>query len=234
MRVRANGTAVARLALLCTLGSTANSTPPASAQMKARTKPAPLARCLGSPHAGRLENGMRLQARPYLRIKRRSRARAWGHPLLVQMLDAGARAAGARPGAPLLVGDLSARLGGPLSGHASHQQGLDADIGFFATDSGGETADLAAFVSFNKHGKSSNGLVFDSRRNWLMLQSWLSDLRAPSLRIFVSAPLRALLLDYARAIPELRGFAPRAGRVLRPHAAHADHFHLRIGCPSDQ
>jgi len=60
---------------------------------------------------------------------RPSRNRAWGHPLLIaaiERLAAGAAQAG-WPG--LLVGDLGQPRGGPMvTGHASHQIGLDADI----------------------------------------------------------------------------------------------------------
>ena len=61
---------------------------------------------------------------------RLSRNRNWGHPDLVHFLERlSTRAAktGTWPG--LLVGDMSQPRGGPmLTGHASHQVGLDADI----------------------------------------------------------------------------------------------------------
>ena len=63
---------------------------------------------------------------------RLSRNRNWGHPELIALLE---RFAGEVkknnewPG--LLVGDISQPRGGPmLTGHASHQVGLDADIWF--------------------------------------------------------------------------------------------------------
>ena len=67
---------------------------------------------------------------PAWQAMRLSRNRYWGHPCTARLC----RTAGARreekdgwPG--LLVGDLAQPRGGPmLTGHASHQIGLDADI----------------------------------------------------------------------------------------------------------
>ena len=62
-------------------------------------------------------------------VMRLSRNRNWGHPNLVQFLERLA-AQGPKTGwRGLLVGDMSQPRGGPmLTGHASHQVGLDADI----------------------------------------------------------------------------------------------------------
>jgi penicillin-insensitive murein DD-endopeptidase len=62
-------------------------------------------------------------------VMRLSRNRNWGHPKLIAFLESLA-SKGRRVGwNGLLVGDLSQPRGGPmLSGHNSHQVGLDADI----------------------------------------------------------------------------------------------------------
>src|SRR5690554_1588086 len=62
---------------------------------------------------------------------RLSRNRRWGHPDLIRLLEQFSRDA-AQDGWPgLLIGDISQPRGGPmLTGHASHQIGLDADIWF--------------------------------------------------------------------------------------------------------
>src|ERR1700736_4985613 len=63
-------------------------------------------------------------------VMRLSRNRNWGHPeliALVERLSLKARQAAEWPG--LLIGDMSQPRGGPMiTGHASHQIGLDADI----------------------------------------------------------------------------------------------------------
>lgn len=66
---------------------------------------------------------------PNWQVMRLSRNRRWGHPRMIGLLEKLSRDA-AQDGWPgLLVGDISQPRGGPmLTGHASHQVGLDADI----------------------------------------------------------------------------------------------------------
>src|SRR6266576_6133368 len=63
-------------------------------------------------------------------VMRLSRNRYWGHPGLVALVKRLAAKAHKEAGWPgILVGDMSQPRGGPmLTGHASHQAGLDADI----------------------------------------------------------------------------------------------------------
>ena len=60
---------------------------------------------------------------------RLSRNRNWGHPKLVEFLERLAEKAKKVGWNGLLVGDMSQPRGGPmLTGHTSHQIGLDADV----------------------------------------------------------------------------------------------------------
>src|SRR5271168_2416320 len=63
-------------------------------------------------------------------VMRLSRNRFWGNPAMIAFLERFSRKAaseGVWPG--ILVGDISQPRGGPMiTGHASHQVGLDADI----------------------------------------------------------------------------------------------------------
>src|SRR5947209_5938697 len=63
-------------------------------------------------------------------VMRLSRNRNWGHPALIAFLERFAKKIPKVNGWPgILVGDMSQPRGGPmLTGHASHQIGLDADI----------------------------------------------------------------------------------------------------------
>ena len=62
-------------------------------------------------------------------VMRLSRNRNWGHPKLVEFLERLAQNAKKVGWNGLLVGDMSQPRGGPmLTGHSSHQVGLDADI----------------------------------------------------------------------------------------------------------
>ncbi|MEM1378168.1 MAG: penicillin-insensitive murein endopeptidase, partial [Pseudomonadota bacterium] len=66
---------------------------------------------------------------PNWQAMRLERNRRWGHPDLIAIVQRLARES-VQDGWPgLLVGDISQPRGGPmLTGHASHQVGLDADI----------------------------------------------------------------------------------------------------------
>ena len=62
-------------------------------------------------------------------VMRLSRNRNWGHPELIEFLERLAAKAPKVGWNGLLVGDLTQPRGGPmLTGHASHQVGLDAEI----------------------------------------------------------------------------------------------------------
>ena len=64
-------------------------------------------------------------------VMRLSRNRNWGHPKLIAFLERLADKAKKIGWNGLLVGDMSQPRGGPmLTGHTSHQVGLDADIWF--------------------------------------------------------------------------------------------------------
>ena len=67
---------------------------------------------------------------PAWQSMRLSRNRQWGHPKMIKLVKRLAIEAKKHDGWPgLLVGDISQPRGGPMiTGHASHQVGLDADI----------------------------------------------------------------------------------------------------------
>jgi len=83
---------------------------------------------IGAYERGCLEGAVALPADgPNWQVMRPSRNRAWGHPVLIGLLERLAPrlpAAADWPG--LLVGDIGQPRGGPmLTGHGSHQIGLD-------------------------------------------------------------------------------------------------------------
>src|SRR4029077_20127472 len=63
-------------------------------------------------------------------VMRLSRNRNWGTPELISLLKRlAAKVPKVGGGSGLLVGDMSQPRGGPMiTGHASHQVGLDADV----------------------------------------------------------------------------------------------------------
>ena len=68
---------------------------------------------------------------PAWQAMRLSRNRRWGHPDMIALIEQFSQDAQKLGWPGLLLGDISQPRGGPmLSGHASHQVGLDADIWF--------------------------------------------------------------------------------------------------------
>ena len=128
----------------------------------------------------------------------------------------------------LLVGDIAQPRGGPmLTGHASHQIGLDADIWFTPMPDHVLTAqerETMSAVSMVKDHKTLNHAI------WTEAQAKLIK-RAASYpevaRIFVHPPIKAELCQWATGD---RSWLAK----VRPYYGHDFHFHIRIKCPADQ
>ena len=85
----------------------------------------------GSYAKGCLAGAVRLpETGPHWQAMRLSRNRNWGHPDAIAFIKTLARKAASEPGwNGLYIGDISQPRGGPMiSGHRSHQLGLDVDI----------------------------------------------------------------------------------------------------------
>lgn len=160
-------------------------------------------------------------------VMRLSRNRNWGHPDLVALvarLAAKARQEAGWPG--ILVGDMSQPRGGPmLTGHASHQAGLDADIWL--------TPMPKRRFSREEREETSAVMMVRSDRLDIDPHSWtpthLGVIRAaarePSVqRIFVNAAIKKALCR------EAKGDRSWLHKV-RPMYGHDYHFHIRIKCP---
>ncbi|WP_374545158.1 penicillin-insensitive murein endopeptidase, partial [Rhodoblastus sp.] len=160
-------------------------------------------------------------------VMRISRDRFWGHPNLVRFLERLSSRAPGEAGWPgILVGDMSQPRGGPMiTGHASHQIGLDADIWLTPMPdrrlSRPEREEMSAVNMVR-----SDGLDID-RSVWTSGQ--LAIIRAaardPAVeRIFVNAAIKKALCR------EATGDRSWLHKV-RPYYGHNYHFHVRIACP---
>ena len=168
----------------------------------------------------------------------RARGSQWGTDELVGLIErTGARLAAATPGTVLGVADLSRRGGGLGPHHRSHQTGRDVDLLFFATDRRGRSVMLEEMRHFGEDGTTVDGgppLRFDVARTWLLVRTLITDRGAVIDHLFIFAPLRAMLLDHARASGEPEALVAWAGELLSQpgdSAPHDDHLHVRIRCP---
>jgi penicillin-insensitive murein endopeptidase len=202
--------------------------PPAKELFGAVTAPAPLAaRAIGSYAKGCLAGGISLPINgPDWQVMRLSRNRNWGHPRLLDYLERLASDARALDGWPgLLVGDMAQPRGGPMiTGHASHQIGLDADIWLTPMPdrilTPQEREDISA-TSMLKDPFTVDPAL------WTPLHTKLIK-RAASYpqvsRIFVHPAIKKILCEQAG---KDRAWLAK----VRPWWGHFYHFHIRLSCP---
>ncbi len=206
--------------------------------------PTPLAPGLhgsvGLPHHGTLDGGLELpKSGPGFVRYRPLAPRNYGTRRLVEGLQRAAAFALARsgPGAPLVIGDLSAVAGGFVSGHASHRTGRDVDLLLFLTTTSGIPRKSPGFVHIGADGlvavPGEGYLLLDVERQWQLVRALLTDHELDVLWMFVSRDIEALLITHARGLGEPLDLLWRAEQVLhqpRDSANHDDHIHLRIAC----
>jgi penicillin-insensitive murein endopeptidase len=142
------------------------------------------------------------------------------------------------PGSRLYAGDISARDGGDIGGHVSHNSGRDVDLAFYARDAAGRIADSDAFLAFRGDGATPDGeRAFDDARNFELVATLVRDPRIQVQWIFVSAPLRDRILRAGVAAGADPTVLERVAAVLsqpRDSSPHAEHFHMRIYCALDE
>jgi penicillin-insensitive murein DD-endopeptidase len=173
----------------------------------------------------------------HYRLYRRA-DRAFGTPALVGAVErASVQVASLYPGTELAVGDLSANTGGRISGHRSHRAGRDVDFGFYVTDLLGEPVSSTPLSRFDRFGVSAREdevLLFDTARNWALVEALIKDDAVDVQWIFVSKGLKALLIEWGIDHATDIEIVERAVDILKQpgdSAPHDDHFHVRIYCP---
>ncbi len=205
---------------------------PAKELFGRRATPAPLAaRAIGSYARGCVAGGRALSVDGATwQVMRVSRNRSWGHPAMIDFLERLAARVPEINGWPgLLVGDISQPRGGPmLTGHVSHQLGLDADIWLTPMPDRRLSAQEREFLSATDV-VAKNRLDVDPRI-WTPGHTALirAVSREPEVeRIFVNAAIKKAL---CREAGRDRGWL----RKVRPLWGHNYHFHIRLGCPAGE
>jgi len=190
---------------------------------------------IGAPNRGKLRGASKLSSSKSVEV--RGGGHAYGLPDLVNVLRrAAAKVRKKHKGSVLFVGDLSAKNGGPLFGHNSHQTGRDADVGFYMENEKGKHVNPHRFVAFGSDGRPRGGEVvhFDDERNWAFVEALLTDKKAEVRYLFVSNGLRTRLLKFAAKKNVPKDLYTKAATTLMSPAdvdVHDDHFHVRIACP---
>ena len=184
---------------------------------------------IGGYERGCLSGGVALPADgPNWQVMRPSRNRAWGHPVLIALLERLARKLPGEAGWPgLLVGDIAQPRGGPmLTGHGSHQTGLDADIWLTPMPDRRLTSTERDEISATDV-VAADGSGIDPK-TWTPQHRLLLEAvaREPLVeRIFVNPAIKRAL---CREAGSNRGWLAK----IRPWWGHNYHFHVRLFCPS--
>jgi penicillin-insensitive murein endopeptidase len=161
-------------------------------------------------------------------VMRLSRNRNWAHPdmiALLERLSAKVHKDADWPG--ILVGDMSQPRGGPMiTGHASHQVGLDADVWLTPMPdrrlSRNEREEMSAVMMVRPDRLDVDPKVFTPSHLTVIRDA----AREPRVqRIFVNAAIKKALCR------EAKGDRSWLSKV-RPMYGHDYHFHIRITCPA--
>jgi len=165
---------------------------------------------------------------PTWQAMRLSRNRNWGHPETIDLLQDLSRKAAAQPGwSGIYLGDISQPRGGPmLSGHRSHQMGLDADIWLRPADNLAldRTAreNISSISMRRANGAYTNGNW--TRAHHEIVKAAAQDPRTARIFIFPGAKVRMCKEETG----------DRAWlRKVRPWWGHHYHFHVRLNCPDN-
>ncbi|MGE3144311.1 MAG: penicillin-insensitive murein endopeptidase [Pseudorhodoplanes sp.] len=161
-------------------------------------------------------------------VMRLSRNRNWGHPSLIAFLERLASKAPKAGWPGILVGDLAQPRGGPmLTGHGSHQVGLDADIWLTPMPK-------RELSRQEREEMSAVKVVAEDKRDIdpnVWTPAHVNIIRAAAQdpeveRVLVNAAIKKAVCRDAKG--------DRAWlRKVRPWWGHDYHMHIRVGCPKD-
>lgn len=202
---------------------------PAKELFGRKTDAAPLAaRAIGSYARGCVAGARALPVDGATwQVMRLSRNRNWGHPRMIAFMERlSARVPQINGWPGLLVGDISQPRGGPmLTGHASHQIGLDTDVWLTPMPNRRLSREEREFMS------AVNVVAADwndvDPTAWTPAHTALirATAKEPEVaRIFVNPAIKRAL---CREAGMDRGWLSK----VRPMFGHNYHYHIRLACP---
>ncbi len=218
----------AAAALILSLALPAQAEPAAKqlfgAKRTATTQPA---EPLGSYAKGCLAGAAELpETGPTWQAMRLSRNRNWGHPEVITFIEDLSRFAATQPGwRGLYIGDISQPRGGPmLTGHSSHQIGLDVDIWMLPASNLGLSRQQREDISSISLRRAEGAYVNDAwtRQHHEIIRAAASDRRVARIFVFPGAKVQMCADEKGN-----RAWL----RKVRPWWGHHYHFHVRLECP---
>jgi penicillin-insensitive murein endopeptidase len=184
---------------------------------------------IGAASGGALINGMQMPEGEHWTLV--SPGAAWGtDETIASLTRAIEKVHETQPGGhKLAIGHLSARRGGRLSPHKSHQSGRDVDISYFYRD--GESP-----IWFRR----ANADTLDAARTWAFVRALVTETDVEY--IFINGSVQKLLKEHALSLGEdpewLDGIFQYQSRhrwpIVRHAPGHDTHIHVRFYSPLAQ
>lgn len=164
---------------------------------------------------------------PTWQAMRLSRNRNWGHPETIDFIKDLSAYAAKQPGwNGLYIGDISQPRGGPmLSGHRSHQLGLDADIWMLPTSQlnlSRKQRENISSVSLRRDGGAYVNTSWSGVHHRIMKKA-AQDKRTARIFVFPGAKVQMCKDEKGNR---------KWLRKIRPWWGHHYHFHVRLACPT--
>lgn len=181
----------------------------------------------GSYAKGCLAGGEQLpETGPTWQATRLSRNRNWGHPDAVNFIERLSKFAARQPGwSGLYIGDISQPRGGPmLTGHRSHQLGLDVDIWMLPPKDLKLSRTKRENLSSISTRRAKGAYVNDNwtRAHHEILKAAAKDKSVARIFVFPGAKVQMCNDEKGN-----RAWL----RKIRPWWGHHFHFHVRLNCP---
>jgi len=163
---------------------------------------------------------------PTWQAMRLSRNRNWGHPTTIDFIQKLSAKAAQLPGwNGLYIGDISQPRGGPmLSGHRSHQIGLDIDIWMLPAKNLKLSRREREKISSVSLRRAKGAYINDkfTRQHMEIMKAAAKDKRTARIFVFPGAKVAMCNAEKGNR---------RWLRKIRPWYGHHYHFHVRLACP---
>ncbi len=203
--------------------------PPKSAVVVYKAKPDATSQSIGGPSNGKLEGGVPMVDGPG-RIMKMIGWKSFGTANTVAVPDTVLRQwAKAGHSQPVLVGNMSARNGGRLKPHSTHQSGRDVDLGYMQVLPAGEELNW----------RLMNAKNLDAKETWALMSMLVQTGQVEV--IYVDREIQKLMHDHAvkqglmskstlKRWMEYPSPTGSGSPVMQHVKGHADHMHVRFKC----
>jgi murein endopeptidase len=193
---------------------------------------------VGSPDGGRLRNSTNLltkqqalNTKAYFEVANPARNTYYATYEMGEFITRLGESLNLSSNKKLFVSSVSKKTGGKLSPHVSHQIGLDADLGYPATQ---ESVKFPVVVAMRT--RQYNPSSFSVAKTYELFKYAFKQTDIKVDRIFADKKIKKALCDYATAQGEFKSnekdLVENLFKNIQHVDGHGDHFHIRLKCSS--